>query len=57
MAGERLQKQYGQSELGCILCIALRFFEIYGFEVAKGRERKMQSKEGAGNGKYFRLVS
>lgn len=55
MAGARLQEQYGQSELDCILCTTLRFFKIYGFEIVEGREREMQSKEGAGNRKQFQI--
>lgn len=47
MAGERLQKQYGQSELGCIPCIALRFFEIYDFEVAEGKGKENAEQRGS----------
>lgn len=55
MARERLQKQYGQSELDCILCTTLRLLKIYGFKIVEGREREIQSKEGAGSGKEFQI--
>lgn len=55
MAGARLQEQYGQSELDCILCTTVRFFKICDFEVVEGREREMQSEEGVGNRKQFQI--